>query len=285
MRSVGFVKAEAAGNDFLVVDAARIAEADLGDGDLAEFAARICSRRFGVGADGLEVVSAPTVLDANFGARLWNSDGSPAEISGNGTRCVAAYLTEQGLVSRRFSIATGAGVRDVELVSARPPGFEFRMKTDEAACRVTGGAVQLELGSDRQTVTTVDVGNPQCVCRVESFGFDWQARGAALEDHPHFPDRTNVSFVRVGVGRGGVPKLEVRFWERGAGPTLSSGTGSLGAAVAARHHGWIRRRAKIHAQGGEMLVDWEDGIGLTGPVRIIARGDYLLEGQTELSKR
>ena len=284
MRSVGFVKAQAAGNDFLVVDAARIAEAHVSDEDLAQFAARICSRRFGVGADGLEVVDASTAIDADFGARLWNSDGSPAEISGNGTRCVAAYLTEQRLVSGRFSIATGAGVRDVQLVSARPPGFEFRMRTDEAACRVMAAAVELKLGSDRQTVTTVDVGNPQCVCLVESFGFDWQARGAALESHPHFPDRTNVSFVRVGVGRGGIPKLEVRFWERGAGPTLSSGTGSLGAAVAARHHGWIRRRAEIHTQGGEMLVDWDDGIGLTGPVRIIARGDYLLDGQTDHSR-
>ena len=285
MRAVGFVKAEAAGNDFLVVDAARIAEAGVSDDDLAQFAARICSRRFGVGADGLEVVSASTAVHADFGARLWNSDGSPAEISGNGTRCVAAYLTEQRLVSGRFSIATGAGVRTVELVSARPPGFEFRMKSDEAECRVMESEVELELGSDRQTVTTVDVGNPQCVCLVESFGFDWQARGAALEGHPHFPHRTNVSFVRVGVGRGGIPKLDVRFWERGAGPTLSSGTGSLGAAVAARHHGWIRRRAEVHTQGGEMLVDWDDGIGVTGPVRIIARGDYVLEGQTEHSRR
>ena len=285
MRSVGFVKAEAAGNDFLVVDAARIAEADVSDDDLAEFAARICSRRFGVGADGLEVVSASTAVDADFGARLWNSDGSPAEISGNGTRCVAAYLTEERLVSRRFSIATGAGVRHVELVSVTPPGFEFRMRTDEAECRVMEGALELKLGADRQTVTTVDVGNPQCVCRVESFGFDWQARGAALERHPHFPDRTNVSFVKVGGDRGGIPILEVRFWERGAGPTLSSGTGSLGAAVAARHHGWIRRCAGIRTEGGEMLVDWDDGIGLTGPSRIIARGDFLLEGQSEHSRR
>ena len=285
MRTVGFVKAEAAGNDFLVVDAARIAEADVSDDDLAQFAARICSRRIGVGADGLEVVSASSALDADFGARLWNSDGSPAEISGNGTRCVAAYLTEQRLVSGRFSIATGAGARDVELVSARPPRFEFRMRTDEAECRVMESALELKLGSDRQTVTTVDVGNPQCVCRVESFGFDWQARGAALESHPHFPDRTNVSFVRVEGGHEGIPKLEVRFWERGVGPTLSSGTGSLGAAVAARHHGWIRRRAEIRTDGGEMLVDWDDGIGLTGPVRIIARGDYLWEGQTEHSTR
>ena len=285
MRSLGFVKAQAAGNDFLVVDAARIAEAGISDEDHARFAARICSRRFGVGADGLEVVSASKALNADFGARLWNSDGSPAEISGNGTRCVAAYLTEQRLVSGRFSIETDAGVRDVELVLASPPGFEFRMRTDEAECRVMGAAVELKLGADRQTVTTVDVGNPQCVCLVESFGFDWQALGAALECHPHFPNRTNVSFVRVGVGRGGIPKLELRFWERGAGATLSSGTGSLGAAVAARHHGWIRRSAEIHTQGGEMLVDWDDGIGLTGPVRIIARGDYLLEGQTEYSSR
>ena len=277
MRSIPFVKAQAAGNDFLIVDADRIGDAGISDKDLPSFASQICSRCFGVGADGLEVVQLSPALKADFGARLWNCDGSPAEISGNGTRCVAAYLTDRGLASERFSIETGAGVRGVALIGTLPPRFEFRMKTDEANCRIVDGKGELELGDHRLLVTTVDVGNPQCVCLVESVDFDWQARGAALESHSHFPNRTNVSFVKVAAGKADIPNLEVLFWERGAGPTLSSGTGSLGAAVAARHHGWIRNRAAIHTQGGEMRVDWDDGIGLTGWARIIARGEYILE--------
>ena len=129
------------------------------------------------------------------------------------------------------------------------------------------------LGEERRVVS-VDVGNPQCVCRVDTLDFDWRAVGAALERHPHFPRGSNVSFVRPFRGNAGHSQLEVRFWERGAGATLSSGTGSLGAAVAARHLGWVGDLATIRTLGGDLTVDWDGGIRLTGPACIVVRGRY-----------
>ena len=272
MAALAFVKAHGAGNDFLIVEARAAESIGIGESDLSNLAARICSRRFGVGADGLEVVDNSSASEAAARARLWNSDGSEAEISGNGTRCVAAYLADQGLARESFWIETGAGVKSVQRVRANPPEYEFRMVSHASSCRVIDSSITLSVDDRDFVVTTVDVGNPQCVCRVESLGFDWAACGAALECHQRFENGANVSFVKVAHDKEGVPVLEARFWERGAGATLSSGTGALGAAVAARHEKWIDGCVTIRTLGGDLLVDWNDGIGLTGPARITARG-------------
>ena len=269
-----FTKLHGAGNDFLVVERRDIEGLGLSETEIPDLAQRICSRQFGVGADGLEVVGFPDVSEAVASAHLWNSDGSEAEISGNGTRCVAAYLADRHSVPRKFVIETGAGPRELETVLCAPPEFEFRMTTDPDSCRVTDGALWLDAGGGRHLVTAVDAGNPQCVKRVDSFDFDWEALGAALETHHCFPAGSNVSFVVVDHGAPGGPALDVRFWERGAGATLSSGTGSLGAALAARHHGWIEGSATIRTEGGTMTVDWTNGVGLAGPARLVARGEF-----------
>ena len=275
--SLAFTKAHGAGNDFLIVDREKLSGLGLDEHEFPRLAIKICDRQFGVGADGLEVVGPAKACGAIALAHLWNSDGSEAEISGNGTRCVAAYLTRSADAPEQFSIETGAGVREIERTSAEHPFYEFRMTTSQEACRVLESELTLELGGSRHVVTTVDVGNPQCVCRVDSLGFDWRALGAAIERHARFANGTNVSFVKVVLGDGGLPALEVLFWERGAGATLSSGTGSLGAAVAARHSGWVGDRARILTQGGELFVDWDRGIRLTGPAKIIAQGSFEVE--------
>ena len=272
MAALAFVKAHGAGNDFLIVEARAAESIGIGEGDLSNLATRICSRRFGVGADGLEVVDGSSGREVAARARLWNSDGSEAEISGNGTRCVAAYLVDQGLAGESFAIETGAGVKSVQTIRASPPDYEFRMVSSADSCRVIDSSITLSAEDRDFVVTTVDVGNPQCVCRVESLDFDWSASGAALEGHERFANGTNVSFVKVAHDRQGSPILEARFWERGAGATLSSGTGALGAAIAARHGKWIEGRVTVRTLGGDLLVDWDDGIGLTGPARITARG-------------
>ena len=272
-----FTKLHGAGNDFLVVEQRDLDGLGLPPAETPDLARRICSRQFGVGADGLEVVGPSEHKGALARAHLWNSDGSEAEISGNGTRCVAAYLASRCSVPERFLIETGAGPREVETVRSDSPDFEFRMTSDSRSCRVVESSLWLNAGGARRLVTTVDVGNPQCVHRVDSFDFDWPALGADLERHRHFPNGSNVSFVVVMAEAPGCHELEVRFWERGAGATLSSGTGSLGAAVAARHRGWIRDRATVRTEGGVMTVDWGQGVRLTGPARLIAEGGFVLE--------
>lgn len=272
MATLAFVKAHGAGNDFIVVEARAAQSIGCREDDLADLAIRICNRRFGVGADGLEVVDDSCPNGVAVRARLWNSDGSEAEISGNGTRCVAAYLVDRGLGEESFSIETGAGVKSVQIVGADPPAYEFRMVSQANSCRILDSSITLNAGDRDFVVTTVDVGNPQCVCRVESFEFDWASSGAALERHECFPNGTNVSFVKVARDTDSSSILEARFWERGAGATLSSGTGTLGAAIAARHGSWIEGDATVRTQGGDLVVDWDEGIGLTGPARITARG-------------
>ncbi len=274
MASVPFIKAQAAGNDFLIVERRDLLGFGSGMEELAQLAADLCDRRFGVGADGLEVLSPPTRSGAVVSAHLWNSDGSEAEISGNGTRCVAAGIAARGDGRGVIRIETGAGLRDLELISRNHPHYRFRMITPEGDFSVVAADVPLAAGGRNFAATLVDVGNPQCVCRVDSFDFDWRAAGARIECHTDLPSSTNVSFVRV-LGEGDCGAiLEVRFWERGAGATLSSGTGSLGAAVAARRHGWVGESARIATQGGAMTVDWLDGLRLTGDATIICQGRY-----------
>ncbi len=276
MPSLPFTKLHGAGNDFIVVERRELERSGVPEERTSGLAKRICDRRFGVGADGLEVVGSSKVPGAITKAQLWNSDGSEAEISGNGTRCVAAYLTAIHRAPARFVIETGSGPREVQLMRRAPPDFEFRMRSAPDACRIVDDELWLDLAGSRYLVTAVDVGNPQCVHLVESLDFDWMKLGSAMERHPHFPDGSNVSFVALHSGAGQGTALEVRFWERGAGATLSSGTGSLGAAVAARHHGWIDDNAVIRTEGGSMNVDWGDGIRLTGPACLVACGTYEL---------
>ncbi len=277
MPTLPFVKAHGAGNDFLVVERSAVESLGVPSEQLRKLAARLCDRRFGIGADGVEFTVAVEHAGASARASLYNSDGSEAEISGNGTRCVAACLAFRQPEASTFRIETDAGVRKLRLVRRRHPQYEFRMASDPDRCRVVVESTLLEAAGAARRVTTVDVGNPQCVCRVESFRFDWRRVGAALERHPRFRNGSNVSFVKVGAGHGQVSRIQVRFWERGAGATLSSGTGALGAAVAARHLGWVGDRVLVATQGGDLAVDWDDGIGLTGPARIVAEGHYELD--------
>lgn len=271
MPQIGFVKAQGAGNDFLIVERADLEDLRLAGERLPAFARQICDRRLGVGADGLEVLASSERPDAVAKAGLWNSDGSEAEISGNGTRCVAAYLTALNRAPDRFGIETDAGVRAMRLVLDARPSYQFLMSVPPESLAMLDPKLSLRVGDTTYRACSVDVGNPQCVVRVRDFAFDWRSLGAAIERLPEFPQRTNVSFVRaVPAGDGGLV-LEARFWERGAGATLSSGTGALGAAHAARRSGWIRGPVRVRTQGGELTVD---DAGLTGPAALVASGSF-----------
>lgn len=274
MAVLPFTKAQGAGNDFLIVSRDDLGQLGIVGSTVAQLAERMCDRRFGLGADGLEVVKASDTPEVLAHAHLFNSDGSEAEISGNGTRCVAAYLSLRQGLPARFVIGTGAGPRELVRTRQEHPEYEFRMRTPIDQCRVIEDELHLEASGDRHQVTLVDVGNPQCVRRVDSFDFDWPALGAGLGTHPGFLHGSNVSFVKVIDNVDAEPALEVRFWERGVGSTLSSGTGSLGAAVAAHHHGWVGSCVEVKTEGGNLLVDWADGIHLTGSARIVAQGTY-----------
>jgi diaminopimelate epimerase len=259
--NVPFTKAHGAGNDFLLSWADEVPE-----GDLPSIARAICNRHTGIGADGWMLVRGQSI-------RLFNADGSEPEMSGNGTRCAAALLIDSGRAEGDLVITTGAGPKRLHLLERDGRRFLFEMdmgkpKFDEREIRSS-----LPLGRGAQEVTIIDVGNPQCVVFVDAFPDDWETLGAEIEGHAHFPKRTNVSFVRVIDEH----TIETRFYERGAGVTLSSGTGSTGAAVAAILRRLVTSPVAVRTPAGESLrLRWDDSVYLTGPAEIIGTGEFFL---------
>jgi len=258
---IPFTKAHGAGNDFLLSWAEQVP-----DVDLPAAARAICSRHTGIGADGW-------MLIRNRSIRLFNADGSEPEISGNGTRCAAALLIDSGRAGHDLMIDTGAGRKHLHLLERNGRRFLFEMdmgtpKFDDSEIRYS-----LTLRRGPQEVTLVDVGNPQCVVFVDDFPADWETLGADIEGDPHFPKRTNVSFVRVVDQH----TIDVRFYERGAGVTLSSGTGSTGAAVAAILRKVASSPVMVRTPAGESLrLRWDDSVYLTGPAEIIGTGEFYI---------
>ena len=257
--NIRFTKAHGAGNDFLLTWAA-----DAPGSNLPEAARAICARHTGFGADGWIVVDGAAI-------RLFNADGSEAEISGNGTRCAAALLIDSGRAGSDVTIATGAGPKQLRLVERTGKRFLFEMNM--GLPRYTADQLRYPLRIDGGTheIAILDVGNPQCALLVSEIPADWQALGAKIEGHPFFPKRTNVSFVRV------VDKhtVEARFFERGAGATLSSGTGSTGAAAAAILRGEVATPVRIVTEAGDLNLRWDDSVYLTGPAEIVGTGEFL----------
>jgi diaminopimelate epimerase len=267
---IPFTKAQAVGNDFLIVEWDVLVSEGIAESELPALARTICDRHCGVGADGLEVVYNPREDGPQAYLRLFNSDGSEAEISGNGTRCVAAYLVAEGRVSDEFSLETKAGVKALRLTGRNGRSFVFEMAMGQPRYAPQEIGCELATSAGPRKVTLVNVGNPQCVLLVDDFDFDWRACGREIETLPHFPNRTNVSFVKV-LDR---HAIDVRFWERGAGETLSSGTGSTGAGVAAILSGKVESPVRIQTLAGDLRLTWQDEVLLEGPAVIVARGEY-----------
>jgi len=259
MTAIPFVKASACGNDFLIIDGMHA------PADLIAFSQRICDRHSGVGADGVEWLF--PAQDADIRARLFNADGSEAEISGNGTRCVAAYLCAEN-PRERVMVRTGAGIRSCVLMSHSDKIFEFETAMGEPQ---VGDEFSIKVAFGDARGIPVSMGNPHFVVFVEDFAPGWQGDAAEIGKHHDFKYGINVEFVRVRDKE----NLEVRFYERGVGETQSSGTGSCAAAVAAVFAKKAESPVSVLAPGGAQTVRWEGQVFLRGPAQIICRGEFL----------
>jgi len=271
------------GNDFLVVEAEEIESLPAPD----ELALQMCNRNYGAGADGLVFVARSREAGSDFASRIFNSDGSEAGVSGNGTRCVAAYLYQAGLWNEQeIKIRTAAGVKHGRLISRQGVNFEFEFDMGKPDLSSLGVPMALgrphervvryplHLGGDMIEVTCLSMGNPQCVIFVRDLeAVNLAEIGPLIEHHPVFPDRANVEFAHVL----SPDKIEIRIWERGAGHTLSSGTGSCAAAVAAALNGLTDRRVNVQTEGGASLVVWRDdgSVALTASAEVIYEGRWL----------
>ena len=262
---IPFTKAHGAKNDFLLTW-----QADVPEADLPEMARAICDRHTGVGADGWLIVTPPEDVDAEGAIRLYNSDGSMAEISGNGTRCAAAFLIRHGFAPGVVRIRTGAGIKTLKLLHREALCFQFEMNMGRPD--ITASRFSLPLSRGPHDVTLLWVGNPQCAMVVENFDFDWRSMGAEIESHPHFPNRTNVSFIKPVDGH----TIEARFYERGAGETMSSGTGSTGAAATAIIRGLAGSPVRVLTPAGPIDLRFDGDAYLTGPAEIVAEGEFFV---------
>ena len=263
---VPFIKASACGNDFLIIDGIHAPS------NLHEFSRRICDRHNGIGADGVEWLF--PAQDADIRARLINADGSEAEISGNGTRCVAAWLLQQG-GNTRLVIRTGAGLKHCDLVSRDGHRFEFEMDMGEPQ---VGDDFSIKVAFGEVHGTPVSTGNPHYVVFVKEFAPAWQGEAAEIGRHHDFKHGINVEFVRVASKN----DIEVRFYERGVGETQSSGTGSCASAVASIAAGRANSPVNVHAPGGTQTVRWTSGnVYLRGPAKLICSGNFLATNERE----
>ena len=261
VRTIPFVKASACGNDFLLIDGA------LAPPDPAAFTRRICDRHEGVGADGVEWMFPHFSVDMEI--RLINADGSSAEISGNGTRCVAAYVcAEQG--KDRISILTGAGAKICALTSRSDPEYEFEIEMGEA---VVEEDLEVQVMGKEVRGTPVSMGNPHYVVFVPDFPANWQVHAAEMQRSAQFGQGVNVELVATQ----GRHDVRARFFERGVGETRSSGTGSCASAVAAMATGRADSPVKVHAPGGTQTVRQEGkNILLRGSAKLVCRGDFFV---------
>jgi diaminopimelate epimerase len=265
---IRFVKAHACGNDFLVIEAAAAGRRQV------ELARRLCARNTSVGADGIEFLERRP--DGSLFLRLFNSDGSEAELSGNGTRCVAAWLAEsEGLP--QVSLGTHGGIRSCRVISSE--GAVYQIESGMGVPRVMPRTIVVE-SAGNVTGAMVNVGNPHFVIKVDTddfgaCGLAWEGLGERISTSALFPHGTNVEFVKVKPEGG----IEFRIYERGCGPTASSGTGTCASSAAAIALWGASRELTAWAPGGAQRVVWpenDEPMLLTGPAEIVCVGEAYL---------
>jgi diaminopimelate epimerase len=259
-----FVKAHAYGNDFLYVRSSSVVDARLD-----RLAVEICDRHTGIGADGLIVYE--TTADG-AAMRLFNADGGRAEVSGNGVRGLAALLA-------RHDTTTD----DLTLTIQTEGGIKTLLRTEQDGARQKFRAAmglprdirqeQLQIAGETIDFVSLNIGNPQALVLGPIPDDERFTRiGGAMAVHPHFPEGTNVEFVHVEAP----DRVRIRIWERGVGPSLSSGTGSCGSLVAAASYGGAARDAEVIAPGGSQRVEWrDDSVYLTGWAEVLCDGEWL----------
>jgi diaminopimelate epimerase len=273
-----FVKAHGHGNDFILVAAADA------PAETSDWARRLSDRHRGVGGDGV-ILHAPA--EGGVSLRLLNADGTEVELSGNGLRCLAALAVRSGWAPPRHTVFTVSGPRPVEVRAAS--GTRYAVATDLGPAILESDRIPVALhppqprvvdhplvAAGREVrVTATSLGNPHCAVFLDAPPDDalLATLGPALECHPFFPRKTNVELVVV-TRR---DEIRVRFWERGVGPTQSSGTGSASAAVAAILNGRADRKLHVVCDGGTLEVEWPEGdhVRQLGEVEILFEGEWL----------
>ncbi len=275
---MNFTKMQGTGNDFILIDALHQKTEGL---DWPTLSKGWCDRHFGIGADGVILVLPSKTADLQM--KIYNADGSEAEMCGNGIRCFAFFAWQQKLVTqKRFTVETLAGIMvpEIDDLSERQamvtidmgapflkPAF-IPVNTDLAEPILN---LPIEVGSRTYSVSAIGMGNPHAILFIDhTKGFPVSTIGPMIEHHPFFPKRTNVEFIEIISPE----EINMRVWERGAGETLACGTGTCAATVAGILQGKLRDSITVHLLGGDIHVSWKDHdhVFMTGPAEVVFEG-------------
>lgn len=283
-----FVKMEGLGNDYVYVE-----DFDTPMRNAPEISRHVSDRHFGIGGDGLVLIGKSAKAD--FSMRIFNADGSEAEMCGNAIRCVGKYVYDKGLTTKiSVTVETLAGIRIVDLVVGSGKVTAARVDMGQPVL----GPRDIPVDADGENfigrelvvdgvpyrATAVSMGNPHVVIPVKSVAdLDLATIGPSFENHTLFPKRINTEFVEV------QSKAEVRMrvWERGSGETLACGTGACATVVACVLNGWTDRKVTVHLTGGDLLIEWDEKSGsvfMTGPATLVFEGEYILPAGVDVKR-
>lgn len=302
MKTIKLTKMQGLGNDFVILDYSEFEKTNL---SMSELAKRLCDRNFGVGADGMIIPNlSPTNPDAKIGWYFYNSDGTTAQMCGNGIRCFAKYVFDNKLVnSKKFGVETLAGIITPEIledgnvrVNMSKPILEAKKVPFNGECgsfepsplggegRVRGQCLNYPLQIDGRNfkLNAVSMGNPHCVIFVdieEDLLEMAKLYGPKIENHPLFPEKTNVEFIKV-VSKN---EIDLRVFERGCGITLACGTGACASVVAGILNNLTEHKVKVNLLGGALTIEWQGSMGdfnhdvfMSGPAQYSFFADYIL---------
>jgi len=280
-KSIKFIKMQGIGNDFVLIDGTK---ENLGGINLESFSIQVCDRHFGIGADGLLVVLPSEKAD--YKMRIFNADGSEAEMCGNGIRCFVKYIYDTSKDKKDvYSVETLAGIMVPAVIAEK--GIAIGAEVDMGEPKLKRPEIPMK-GKDKNKVvdedlkvngktlkvTCLSMGNPHCVLFYENLDkINIAELGPKIENHKAFPQRTNVEFVEVLKDN----EINVKVWERGAGETLACGTGACAALVACVLNEKTKRRALVHLPGGNLDIEWEEEdnhVAMRGPAKIVFEGTY-----------
>ena len=276
---IKFTKMEGIGNDYVYINT--FEQKVLNPSELSK---KISDRHFGVGSDGLILIGSSDIAD--FKMSIYNSDGSQAEMCGNGIRCVAKYVYDKGLTDKtEITIETLAGVKKVDVIIESDKVSLVKVDMGEPILKadkipVINYTVEKSLNGEtfvktkvnEYDFTAVSMGNPHAVSFVESLDFDISKIGPTIENNSNFPNKVNVEFIQV-INRN---EIKMRVWERGAGETLACGTGASSSVVASYLNGYTERKVLVNLLGGNLEIEWnkdDNHIYMTGPAREVFEGE------------
>lgn len=277
MTTINITKMQGCGNDFVILDYDEYEKSGL---SMEKLAQKLCDRHFGIGADGM-IIPDISVDGADIGWYFYNSDGSTAQMCGNGMRCFAKYVYDKQLVNKKqFSVKTSAGTINPEILDSRLVKVNMGKPILENEKIPFKGERKVQVKGCEFEITPVSMGNPHCVIFTDKDPmYLAQTYGPDMEVHPYFPEKTNTEFVKI------LSKQEIKMcvYERGCGITLACGTGACASVVAGVLNNLTEQNVKVNLPGGAVNVEWcgnrenpDRDIYLTGPAQYSFTAEYML---------